>query len=243
VAATGSYDVLINTVDPPFNDKRVRQAIDLALDRKRFSESLLYGIADPTYIMWPKASPAWDPSLDVGEFNLDKARQLLTDAGYPNGFETKIQASNAYPEEVQFDQIIQSDLAKIGVTASVEQLDAPQASALLAQAKFPALLNLVYTYADVDPAMAFTAFPFRPNGNASRFESDEYVQLVDSARREPEATKRLALYRQIATFVREQAFVLPVANYVVAFGMRSNVHGFARQPLFVNPALEDVWLA
>jgi len=242
VPATGSYEVLINTLDPPFNDKRVRQAVNLALDRKRFSESVLYGIADPTYIMWPKTSPAWDASQDVGEFNLDKAKQLLLDAGYPNGFETKIQASNAYPEEVQFDQIFQADLAKIGITASIEELDAPQASALLAQAKFPALLNLVYTYADVDPAMAFTAFPFRPNGNASRFQSGEYTLLVDSARRETDAGKRLALYRQIATFVKDQAFVLPLANQVVAYGMRSNVHGFARQPLFVNPALEDVWL-
>src|ERR1700687_3462259 len=101
------------------------------------------------------------------------------DAGYPNGFETKIQASNAYPEEVQFDLIFQADLARIGISASIEPLEPSQTSAMQSQANFPALLSGVYGYADADPAMAFTAPPFRPNGNAGRFKSDEYVRLVN----------------------------------------------------------------
>jgi ABC-type transport system substrate-binding protein len=159
------------------------------------------------------------------------------------GFDTRIQASNAYPEEVLFDQIFQSDLATIGITASIEPLDAAQTSAMQSQASFPDLLSGVYGYSDADPAMAFTAPAFRPSGNACRFQSDEYVVMVDSARREPDPERRLALYRQIATFVKDQAFVLPLANYVAVYGMRSNVHGVARQPLAGYPALEDLWLA
>jgi ABC-type transport system substrate-binding protein len=66
---------------------------------------------------------------------------------------------------------------------------------------------------------------------------------VDSARREPEPDQRLALYRQIATFVKDQAFVLPLANNVAVYAMRSNVNGVVRQPLQSYPALEDLWLA
>src|SRR5579859_3984740 len=138
----GSYDLLMSTVDSPFTDKRVRQAIDLSLDRKRFAESVMFGLTQPTYIMWPKASPVWDGALDVGEFNLDKARQLLVDAGYANGFETRIQASSSYPEEVQFDQIIQGDLAQIGVTAKVEPVDPTAATAMNAQGTFSAMLSV-----------------------------------------------------------------------------------------------------
>jgi ABC-type transport system substrate-binding protein len=90
--------------------------------------------------------------------------------------------------------------------------------------------------------MAFTAFPFRSNGNASRFQSDEYTSLVDSARREPDPEKRLGLYRQIATLVKDQAFVLPLANYVAVYGMRSNVKVVSRQPSAPYPAVEDIWL-
>jgi peptide/nickel transport system substrate-binding protein len=238
----GNYVMLINTADPPFNDQRVRQALDLTLDRKRFSDTLLSGVGDPAYSMWPKTSPAWDSSIDTGEFNLDKARQLLADAGYRNGFETKIQTSNAYPELVQFDQIIQSDLAQIGITATIEAVGAAEGSALKSQGNFAALLTDQYVFADLDPALAFTAFPFRPGGNSSRFQDDRYAQLVDAARLEPDDAKRMALYRQIGAFVKDQAFVLPLANRDIAWGVRSNVHGVGRGPVEHTPVFEDAWL-
>jgi ABC-type transport system substrate-binding protein len=67
--------------------------------------------------------------------------------------------------------------------------------------------------------------------------------MVDAARREPDADRRLGQYRQLATYVKDQAFVLPLANYVAAYGTRSNVHGLSRQPLAPYPVLEDLWLA
>ena len=116
-----------------------------------------------------KGSPAWDAADDVGEFNLDKARQLLVDAGYPNGFETKIQGNPTLPELLLFDQIVQADLARIGVTVTVEQIDQSLSGTIFTQAKFPAIINHAYAYADQDPGMEFTAFALRPEGNASRF--------------------------------------------------------------------------
>ncbi len=90
--------------------------------------------------------------------------------------------------------------------------------------------------------MQFTAFVFGPTGNASRFQSDQYQQMVDAARREPDWTKRLSMYRAIGKFVRDQAFILPIANQVNPYDLRRNVHGFARQPLVGSPVLEDMWL-
>src|SRR5262249_29474178 len=88
LTGAGSHEFLINSRDEPFTDRRVRQAIGLAMDRKRFAETLMYGLTEPTYTMWVKRSPVWDPSIDSGEFNLDRARQLLAEAGHPNGFQT-----------------------------------------------------------------------------------------------------------------------------------------------------------
>jgi peptide/nickel transport system substrate-binding protein len=240
---SGSYDFALNAAEPPFNDRRVRQAIDLALDRKRFADTVMYGLTDPTHIIWLKSSPAWNASTDVGEFNLDRARQLLIDAGYANGFETKIQCNPTLAEMLQFDQIVQADLATIGVHATIEQLDLNQAATLVTQAKFPAIINHSYAYGDQDPAMQFTAFVLRPEANASRFQSDEYVRRVEAARRELDWDKRMGLYHDIARFVKEEAFLLPVANRIVPWGVRANVHGISRQPLQGNPVLEDLWVA
>jgi peptide/nickel transport system substrate-binding protein len=241
--ASGSYEFLISAVDEPFTDKRVRQAINLALDRRRFAETLMYGLTDPTYILWLKGSPAWDASIDTGEFDLDKAQQLLTDAGYGAGFETKIQTNSAYPELMRFAEVVQSDLAKIGVKLSIEPMEAVQANAAVAQARFPALMTHIFGYGDQDPALQFTAFVFRPSGNASRFQSDLYSQMVDAARRERDPARRLGLYRQIAVFLQDAAFELPIANAISPYGVRSNVQGIARQPLAGAPILEDIWLS
>jgi peptide/nickel transport system substrate-binding protein len=240
----GSYEILINTMDEPFTDKRVRQAIDLALDRQRFASTIMFGLTQPTYTMWIRRSPAWDASMDAGEFSLDKARSLLAQAGYPNGFATTIQASSAQPENVTFDQAIQSDLAKIGVTLSIDVLDVNAWNTLVTQAKFAGLASHIYGYGDQDPAMQFTAFVFRPQGNASRFQSDEYSRMVDAASRAPDWAARLTAYRQIGAFVKDAAFLLPIANSVLPWGLGKNVQGFKDRAGFAGyPVLEDIWLS
>ena len=239
----GNWAYYISAVDPPFTDKRVRQAINFALDRERLGQTLLYGADKPTYLMWVERSPAWDASLDVGEFNLEKAHQLLADAGYPNGFDTEIVSSDAIPALLKFDEIVQADLAKIGVTAKIQALDFTAANTMLIQGQFHAILTSAYINADVDPAMLFTTFSWRPDANGSRFHSDQYSQLVTTARQEPDWNKRLALYRQIAALVKDEAFVLPVANAISVWGVQSNVQGLVRQPIGPYPNLEDIWLA
>jgi peptide/nickel transport system substrate-binding protein len=144
----------------------------------------------------------------------------------------------------QFVQIVQSDLAKIGITASIEILEAAQATANTQQGTFSDLFALLYAYGDQDPALLFTAPPFRPVGNSTRFDSNEYRNLVAAARREPDWDKRLGLYRQIATFVKDQAFVLPLATRVVPWVTRSNVHGVSssKGTSPATPLLEGMWV-
>jgi peptide/nickel transport system substrate-binding protein len=243
LGGSGSYDFAFNCAEPPFSDKRVRQAFNLSLDRKRFAEKVMQGLTRPTYIIWMKESPAWDAADDIGEYNLGKARQLLADAGHPNGFETKIQANPSLPELLEFDQIVQADLATVGINVTLEELDATLAGTLFTQAKFPAIVNHAYAYGDQDPAMEFTAFALRPEGNASRFSSDEYVRLTDAARREADPAKRVDLYHVIARFVRDEAFLIPVANTVYPWALRANVHGLTRQPLVAQPVPEELWLS
>lgn len=236
----GNYCFNLTLTNPNLSDRRVRQAIDLALNRKRFATTLLYGVTDPTYVMWPRTSPVWDATLDVGEFNLDRARGLLAEAGYSGGFDLKIQTSSGQPALNTFAQVIQADLDSIGIRSSVEVLEAAAATALIAQGSYPGMITNNYAYANQDPAMIFTAFPFRTTGNAAHFESDEYRGLVDAARREPGWEKRLALYRQISAFVRNEAFVLPVANAVTPWAHLSTVQGLTGDPFSSAPFLEGI---
>jgi ABC-type transport system substrate-binding protein len=125
----------------------------------------------------------------------------------------------------------------------VGEVDQVQGSAMNSQGSYSGLLSWNFSYGDQDPALIFTAFPLRPTGSTAHFQSDEYARMVDAARREADSQKRIALYRQIASFVQDQAFVIPTANKNVPWGMRSNVQGLVRQPVSTNPSFEDVWLA
>jgi peptide/nickel transport system substrate-binding protein len=243
IPGPGNYNFLVSTVDEPFDDKRVRQAMGLAIDRKRFVDTLMFGLTDPTYIVWPKSSPVWDASLDSGEFNLDKAKALLAEAGVPNGFETKIHATRgAIPEVAQFAQIFQADLAKIGVKASIEEAEANQWLSLITESKFPALLGHSYGAADQDPALLFSAHPFGTEKNASRFQSDEYKRLVTAAQAEADWDKRISLYRDVTRLIKDEAFILPLANRVETRALRRHVQGFELDPQ-AHPKFENVSLA
>ena len=236
----GNYCFNLNVTNPDLSDRRVRQAIDLALNRKRFTDTLLYGVTDPTYVMWPRTSPVWDATLDVGEFNLDRARVLLAEAGHSSGVNLKIQTSSGQPALNTFAQVIQADLDGIGIRSSIEALEAAAATALLSQGSFPGMITNSYAYASQDPAMIFTAFPFRTTGNAGHFESDEYRGLADAARREPSWEKRVGLYRQIGALVKNEAFVLPVANAVTPWAHLSTVQGLTGDPFSSAPFLEGI---
>jgi peptide/nickel transport system substrate-binding protein len=241
----GNHCYLASAVDPPTTDKRVRQAVGLCIDRKRYAETILFGLAEPNSIVFPKTSPVWDASLDTGEFNLDRARQALADAGQPNGFEVKIHGSRGgLPGLFQFNQILQADLAKIGIMARIDEVEENQRVAMVTEGTFSGLLDHAYGNADLDPARLFSLFPFRTESNSSRFRSEEYSRLVDAARREPDWDKRVTLYRDITRLLSDEAFILPVATPQVAYGLRKAVHGLTVTPGGPSaPYFEGVWLA
>jgi ABC-type transport system substrate-binding protein len=117
-------------------------------------------------------------------------------------------------------------------------VDSVELSSLVQQAAYPGALANTYGFNDLDPALLFSALPFRTRGNSTRFQSDAYSMRVDSALREPDAEKRVDEYRDIARFVHDQAFVLPLADQVLGYGVKIGITGLAfstaGEPLFAD---------
>src|SRR5262249_34888194 len=105
-------------------DKRVRQALNLAIDRKRFAGTILQGYSEPWNLPWPPYSEGYEPQKQaVTAFDLDKARALLQQAGVSNLEGEIIYVSTDY-ELAQFAQVYQADLAKIGVRLNPKGVEA-----------------------------------------------------------------------------------------------------------------------
>ncbi len=95
VTRAGGTFVLIpdsKNAESPFADKRVRLAVSHAIDRESLAEALGYGFSVPAYQVLPGYSLTAVPNLDIHEFDQAKARQLLAEAGYPDGLKTTIHA-------------------------------------------------------------------------------------------------------------------------------------------------------
>jgi peptide/nickel transport system substrate-binding protein len=112
------------TTYAPLNDKRARQAMQWAIDRQRFADIVLLETVEPWSLPWPEASIAYDAAKkDHYSFDLDKAQALFEEAGVTGGFSGGFIMNPNTLELIEFAEIYQSDLAKIGVDFEIEVVE------------------------------------------------------------------------------------------------------------------------
>lgn len=108
--------------DSPFYDIRVREAVDYAIDRKWIADNLGAGYWQPNYQLPPRTNAAYDPNYVGRQYDPTKAKQLLADAGYPDGFKTQLIPN---PTALNRDLwvAVQSQLSKVGIDAQLQFVD------------------------------------------------------------------------------------------------------------------------
>ena len=198
----------INTKAEPFTNKKVRQAMAWSIDRERFCRTALQGLAKPTCLMWPSNSWAYFADLDgsIG-YDLDKARSLLKEAGFPNGFETELMASSKR-QQVLLDLavMLQADLRKIGVNAKVVDAE-PAVYANRQLSKDTILHTHIYGRSNLDPGTLVTgamAWYNDKQGSWTRFDNAEYDRLRDEMQSTLDQEKRKATARKIQQLVLDE---------------------------------------
>jgi peptide/nickel transport system substrate-binding protein len=111
----------VNVTEPPLDNVKVRQALNHAVDRKSITDQLLQGICIPSDNMVFPTSPLYS-TKERYPYDPEKAKQLLTEAGYPDGFSTKIRVPTSGSSmliPVPMAEWIQRDLAKVGVKMEI----------------------------------------------------------------------------------------------------------------------------
>jgi len=224
--AAGMYQIQPNVTFKPLDDKRVRQALNHAIDRKRIADTVLLGLVGPEDLPWPANSPAYEAAKNgVYAHDLDKAKALLAEAGVSNLTLDFVYAPTL-PEYGTIAEIYQGDLAKIGVTLNVRSMDIAALFDAIHSQKYNGLYTLNDSWAAMEPvSMLAAGASLNPRINNAGFKDDQYTQLVDTARSEPDAVKRKQVYSQINDYLLDQSFGLPVApttNRVIA---KANVSG------------------
>ena len=107
----------------PFRNVKVRKAVYLGIDEQAIVKHVMNGFAEPASQFYPSAVFGYDPDIKRPDYNPDKAKALLKEAGYPNGFEVTIDSPNdRYVNDDKISQAIASQLARIGIKTSVNAI-------------------------------------------------------------------------------------------------------------------------
>jgi len=226
----------------PFDDKRARQALNYTIDRKRIVDTVLRGQSTAQDLPWPAESTADEPAKQTFyNHDLDKAKALLNAAGLSN-MSFELIHSNRDPAYPQIAQIIQADLASIGVSMSITQMEGAGMLARMNGHQFQAYLA-GDVWANFLPVTVLTSdASLNYQFNNADFHDEQYAQLVKSLSAEVEPSKQRQLYAQINDFLLDQSFEIPIATSPTRALAVANLRGVGhRRNDFYT--FTDAWLA
>lgn len=193
---------------PPFDDKRLRQAIAYGVDNKTLAQAIAgeYGLVYPTYM--PPADWAFDGSLQGYRYQPDKARELLKEAGYDDGLSFEMLVIQREPD-VTAAQIMQQMLKTVDVNMTVTVLERQAfIGRVITEGSYQAGM-LAGQYPRLDPHDTFgRSFSADDGGNWSRHKNEDFVQLLLKARDTVNREERFKLYQEIARIALDESYML-----------------------------------
>jgi peptide/nickel transport system substrate-binding protein len=222
----------MNITHAPFDKVKVRQAINYAIDRDAMIQQLMGGHAQPVIGTIPPGLLGHDDTVFHYTRDVAKAKQLLAEAGLPNGFSTNIVYADL-PAGDAIPQTVQSNLAEIGIKVDLQKVAGPTRRERIANKDFDMSIG-GWTANYSDPNMFMTPlFDSKSQGlpgNRSYYSNPQVDELVRKAKATIDADERTKLYRQAQDVIMEDApyFFLFQADYRLA--VRKNVLGLALNP-------------
>ncbi|MDE3077550.1 MAG: ABC transporter substrate-binding protein, partial [Chloroflexota bacterium] len=187
--STAYYVIAVNTLFPPTDNKLVRQALNYAINRKRWVDSYFGGTTEAKSLEWVPGTPMYDPAKAFTyQFDLDKAKSLLKQAGVGR-FETDMLLVQGKPEASSLMQIYQADLATLGIKMNIKATDL---AAWLAQVNPRKYKNMYYSPASIATSMGTemtTSKVWEVGNNNSGYDSPQVRQLVSASTTDSEPAK------------------------------------------------------
>ena len=240
-----AYGSRMNTRRKPFDDRRVRQALNYALD-KQHTIKLLDGAAIAAHGMLIPGVLGRDDSLAPYPHDPAKARALLAEAGYPDGLDVEY-VLQADDEAERLAQSMQADLAAVGVRVRLARMSVATLGEALGRVDGPPFAKVGWIADSPDPSSFFDAsFHSRAlagdyTTNWSFYANPALDQLLDDARREADPTQRAALYRHVERILYDDAPWLWDYHQMMTEVVQPYVAGYDPHPVWLRD-YTSTWL-
>jgi peptide/nickel transport system substrate-binding protein len=232
-----------NVGNAPLDNKLVRQALNYAMNRQRFVDSVLLGLSRPITLPWIPTSPAYDaPKANYFTFDLDKAKALLAQAGV-GPFSLEYLISPNFPELSTLGQIYQADLASIGVTLTIKQTESAAFFTAINNRTYPGMFAITSARANLAPGITILSTQgYNADMNNEGFASDDYSALAASISAETDPQKQKQLYSRLNDLLVDEAFAVAIASASPRMTLKSAVQGLG-YTMHEGFVWTNVWLA
>lgn len=218
--------IAFNCAEGPFSDVRVRKAVAHVIDKELVVEGALWGWADIANIPFPESSP-WFVETPDYEFDPEKGKALMEEAGYGDGLTLDMPISNdSYTPKIA--EIIQPDLASIGIDVRIVETEwATYWPEIYLKTQYD--ITIMSYSARVDPDQTF--YPrYHSTGvhNATKYVNDRMDELLEAGRRETDLEERKKIYEEVQLLLVDELPWLWLFIPKVAMGWQNNVSGFTQ---------------
>jgi peptide/nickel transport system substrate-binding protein len=218
---TNDVILALNNSRKPYSDLRVRRAVTHAVNKEEVLRGAMFGLGrilgsnidalNPYFVDMSKAMP----------HDLGKARELLAEAGYPNGFDAVLKVTAQYPYTVRTGEVLAGQLGKAGIRVQLEQIEWGQ------------WLERVYKQADYDMTIIGHAEAWDEGNYANpkyyfRYDSPRFQEAYKQSEITLDDAKRRALYHELQKIMVEEAPVVWLYAYPRIVAAKKGVQGIAK---------------
>jgi dipeptide transport system substrate-binding protein len=226
-----------NTTKKPFDDVRVRKALNMAINKKAIVDTVYLSTGVPATNPIPPSMWSYNDNVKDDAYNVEAAKKLLAEAGYANGFETDLWAMPVQrpynPNAKRIAELMQADLAKVGVKAEIKSYEWGEYRKRL-QAGEHQMGMLGWTGDNGDPDNFLHTLlgcdAVASGSNNARWCNKSFDDLVVKAKAVTDQAERTKLYQQAQVIFKEQAPWFTIAHAVQLKPVRKEVVDFKLSP-------------
>ncbi|MCU1501306.1 MAG: ABC-type transporter, periplasmic subunit [Ilumatobacteraceae bacterium] len=235
----------LNMKKAPFDKLEVRQAVNYAINRDALAADLLQGTAEPAYAYLGPGDPAWTPDLSYYTYDPDKAKQLLTEAGFPDGFTATVSISTSGSGQmlpVPMNELLQRDLAKVGIKIELQPIEWASMLTDFFATKFPGDANAMNVSLGMSQAAVWgLTFSTKGSFNVSGLSDPQVDALVEDIQKTFTVEGRNDIYRKLNARLLEVAPWMVIVHDLNPRSMAANVHGIVMARSW-SVDLTQVWV-
>jgi peptide/nickel transport system substrate-binding protein len=243
----GTQWIFFNMTKPPFNNQKVRQALAYAIDKKEMIKAASWGLAEPLNNQaFMNGSRMYIPVQDR-EADLTKAKQLLAEGGYPQGFKTEFFQPSGLTYDISNCEYIIGQIHKIGIEATMKVIDRVAWFKQMREGNYFISVRGDSERLDPDDAyyQRFHSSEIGKN-NYSRYSNKEVDALLEKGRTTWKWEDRVPIYRKVIEIVKEELPILYLAKSIIPLVFRDYVNGLEGRAAtwfgYYGGGMKKVWI-